>query len=109
MNKDWEKGEDYGKSILSEFEKENLDLLSDELIKVFDYENVDKSSRSQKKDLIQWFLKIGGDQYTYEDLRRDLVSFEKGDKNRKSPLKIEYKVTTARVEGFDDNSSKISQ
>lgn len=41
-----EKGEDCEGYNLGETEKENLDLLADELIQVFDYENMDNSSSS---------------------------------------------------------------
>ena len=55
------------------------------LIQVFDYDNLGKSSYSQKEDLIQRVLQLGRDNYTYEELKRDMLSFENAEKNRKTP------------------------
>ena len=42
--------------MLKEEEKDNIERLSEELIRVFDFENVDKSSTLQKEELLQQVL-----------------------------------------------------
>lgn len=61
-------------------EDKDLDLLSKELIQVFSWDNIDDSSDVQKGELIQKILKLGGDNYLVEDLRRDLLKIEIEDK-----------------------------
>ena len=56
MIKDLEEDEDIKLVVLNEAKKENLELLLEELILVFDYENLGKSSNSQKEDLMQRVL-----------------------------------------------------
>ena len=47
--------------IPNETEKKNLKLLTNELIQVFNFDNIDKRSDLQKEELIQQVLKIGRD------------------------------------------------
>ena len=61
---------------LSESDETSLEQLSDELVQVFCFENIDKSSNAQKEDLIKRFLKLGGKNYTCEDLRKDILKIE---------------------------------
>lgn len=58
---------------------EDLDQLTDELVQVFCFEDIEESSEAQKATLIQRIIKLGGDNYTYDDLRRDLMIVEIGN------------------------------
>ena len=60
-----------------------LEQLSEDLIKVFSYENIDNSTDSQKRNLIQRIIRIGGKDYTAEDLRRDIILIDAEDNARK--------------------------
>ena len=68
---------------LTKSEEDNLDSLSGELIQVFSFENLDKSIVAQKENLIQRVPKLGGDNYTCEDLKRDIINIESDDKDKK--------------------------
>ena len=57
--------EDSDKEINAVDEDENLEQLTKELIHVFSYENLDKSSTAPKESLLKRVLKLGGDDYTY--------------------------------------------
>ena len=48
---------------------------------MFNFENIDKSTEAQREDLIQRVLKLGGDNYTCENLKRDLLNIENEDKD----------------------------
>ena len=72
-------------------EDESLEKLTDELVQVFCFENIDNSTKTQKEELIQRILKLRGKDYTIEDLRRDLVSLEMED-NIKGQFQISEKV-----------------
>jgi hypothetical protein len=63
---------------------EKIERLSEELIWVFDFKNEDNCNISQKEELLQQVLQLGGDNYTFEDLIRDLLSFEEGNKPNKN-------------------------
>ena len=69
MNNDISKNDDLEIFYLDEAEKENLELLTDELIQVLNLDNIDKSSDEQKEELMQRVLKLGGDKYTFEDVQ----------------------------------------
>ena len=56
---------------------------------MFNFENINKSTEAQREDLIQKVLKLGGDNYTCEDLKRDLMNIENEDKDKKEPQIIE--------------------
>ena len=71
----------------SKLEEDSLDLLPNELVQVFSFENIDKSTEAQREELIQRILKLGGNNYTCEDLRRDLLNIEIED-NDKSQSRI---------------------
>ena len=46
LNNDPTKNEDFEMFNLDEVDEENLELLTDELIQVFNFKNIDKSSKS---------------------------------------------------------------
>ena len=71
---------------VSDSEKINLEQLSEELIQVFYFENIDKSTDSQKEELIKKILKLGGKNYTCEDLRNDLLRIEQEDNSARLSL-----------------------
>ena len=48
-------------------------------MQVFSFENINDSSKAQKEELIQRILKLGGNNYTCEDLRRELLTIKKED------------------------------
>ena len=77
---------------LSELEVKNLEQLSEELIKVFDFDNLDNSTSSQKERLIQKIIKLGGEDYTAEDLQRDLIKIQLEDRARKPENQNEEKL-----------------
>lgn len=95
------------KVILDKTKEDNLESLTEELIQVFIFENIDKSSDSQKEDLMQQVLKLGGDNYTYEDLKRDFLIIEGEDKNSKS-LKI-IKDVPIIAQGNDPEESGLKK
>lgn len=43
---------------------------------MFSWDNIDNSLEAQKEELIWKILKLGGDNYTAKDLRRDLLKME---------------------------------
>ena len=45
-----------------------LEQLSEELVQIFNYDNIDNSTVHQKEELIQKIIKLGGKDYTAEDL-----------------------------------------
>ena len=58
---------------------ENLERLTKDLIQVFSLGNLDKSSTNQKKNLLKRVLKLGGEDYSFEDLRKYIMSIEEED------------------------------
>ena len=88
LNEDLESTPEVG---LSEHEANSLEQLSEELIKVFDFDNLDKSTFSQKERLIQKIIKLGGDDYTAEDLQRDMIKIQMEDSARKQDKQNEEK------------------
>ena len=83
LNKDnpwdpaWEDGS------ISKWEESSPNHLIDDLIQVFSFENIDKSTDTQKKELIQRILKLGINNYTCEDLWRDLLKIDYEDNDLK--------------------------
>ena len=71
---------------------ENLEQLTDELVQVFSFQEINNSSEEQKTELIQRIIKLGGSNYTCDDLRRDLISIEAKDKARRLEHSISRKV-----------------
>ena len=63
---------------LNEDDKE-LEKLSEELIKVFNFDSIENTSDTEKEKLIQKIIKIGGKDYTVEYLKRDIIKIEVGD------------------------------
>ena len=59
-----------------------LEQLSEELIRVFSYDNIENSTDTQAETLIQRIIKIGGKDYTVEDHRRDILKIEAEDNTR---------------------------
>ena len=68
-------------------DEEELEQLSEELNRVFNYEDFENSTNSQKEKLIQSIIKLGGKNYTVEDLRRDIIKINEEDKLRKESRK----------------------
>ena len=58
---------------------EDLEQLTDEFVQVFCFKDIDNSTEAQKEELIQRILKLGGNNYSCEDLRRDLLCIEAED------------------------------
>ena len=54
---------------------------------MFNYEDFENSTNSQKEKLIQSIIKLGGKNYTVEDLRRDIIKINEEDKLRKESQK----------------------
>ena len=53
MNNDPTKNEDLEMFNSDEVEKENLEILTNELIQVFNFDSIDKSSDLQKEEIMQ--------------------------------------------------------
>ena len=64
---------------MSDYKDNNLEQLSKELIEVFNFDNLDKSTSSQKEKMVQKVIRLGGDNYTTEDLRRDILKIQMED------------------------------
>ena len=64
---------------LTEDEEARINQLTKELVQVFSPDNLDKTSESQKKELILRVLKLGGENYSSENLRRDLLKIQMED------------------------------
>ena len=56
-----------------------LEQLSEDLIKVFNFDSIENTSDDDKAKLIQKIIKLGGKDYTAEDLRRDIIRIEAED------------------------------
>ena len=50
---------------------------------MFSYDNIENSRDSQKRKLVQRIIKIGGEDYTVEDLGRDILLIEVEDNSQK--------------------------
>lgn len=68
---------------ISKFEVNNLEQLSKELIQVFNFDDLDNSTISQKEELIQRVIKLGGDDYTAEDLQMVIIAIQLEDSEMK--------------------------
>ena len=73
-------------NFLKKEEIDYIEKLSDELSWVFDFNNEDSDNMAQKEELLKKVLQLGGDNYTFIDLRRDLSSIEEEDKFTKNTL-----------------------
>ena len=67
-------------------DKDNLERLSEELIGVSILKIKTTTPYHKKEELLQKVLKLGGDKYTFEGLRRDLLSFEEENKTKKDNM-----------------------
>ena len=76
LNKDLESTMDVA---FPESQDKYLEQLSEELIQVFNYDNIHRSTTSQKEALVQKIIKLGGEDYIAEDLRRDILKIEMED------------------------------
>ena len=56
---------------------------------------------------MQRVLKLGGDNYTYKDLKRDLLLFEDGDKASKTLQREKYKTLAIQID--DPNEENFSK
>ena len=81
---------------ISERKDKKLDQISEELIQVFDFDNLDSSTLSQKEELIQKIIKLGGENYTADDLRKDILIIEMEDRLRKQDTQIGSKIKTCQ-------------
>lgn len=90
---------------LSEESDDNLDQLTDELVQVFSFEDINNSLEDQKEALIQRIIKLGGCNYTCDDLRRDLISIEVEDKAIRQEQSADKKVVVLgkRVDNSIEN------
>ena len=53
------------------------------MIQVFNFDDLDNSTISKKEELIQRIIKLGGDDYTAEDLQRDIIAIQLEDSEMK--------------------------
>ena len=88
-----------------EVDEEELEQLSEELIRVFNYEDIENNSNTEKEKLIQSIIKLGGKNYTVEDLRRDIIKIESEDKMKRMSGKEEKRTK----EDPDRNSTDFDQ
>lgn len=79
--------EDMGQSIetesIEEAENKYIEQLSEELCRVFDSDNDEENNKTQKEELLKKVLQLGGANYTFMDLRRDLQLFDQEDRTTK--------------------------
>jgi hypothetical protein len=108
LDNDAPKNEEMEIIIADKEKKETLERLTDELIQVFNFDNIDNSSDLQKEDLIHQVLKIGGDNYTFEDLRRDILLIKEEDKRNIDLQTIEIEITTGQGDGMELDSTRCS-
>ena len=66
---------------IGESKEVNLDQLIDELVQIFFifFDKIDKTLAAQKEEIIQRILKLGGNNYTCEDLKKDILDIELED------------------------------
>lgn len=87
LNQKEDRNEVLNIDLLKREEIDYIEELSDELNRVVDFHNVDSDNRAQKEELLQKVLQLGGENYTFSDLRRDLSSFDEEHKSSTiSPL-----------------------
>ena len=79
--------EDLGQSIetenIEEAEIKFIEQLSEELCRVFDPDNDEEDNKTLKEELLKKVLQLGGANYTFMDLRRDLQLFDQEDGSTK--------------------------
>ena len=66
---------------IGESKEVNLDQLIDELVQIFFifFDKIDKTLAAHKEEIIQRILKLGGNNYTCEDLKKDILDIELED------------------------------
>ena len=64
---------------IAEKERLKMDQLAEELAQVFYPENIEDSSMARKEELIQKVIQLGGENYSCEDLRRDILKIQRED------------------------------
>lgn len=92
-------------------DNENMEIepLIEELIQVFNPENINDSTTPQKEYLLNKVLKLGGKNYTYDDLRRDILSIEQEDHRQRSILnEIPEEMVAKRINGTDEDHNIIT-
>lgn len=95
--------------LLKKEDNEYIERLSKELCRVFDSENKAEDIQAQKEELLRKVLKLGGENYTFFDLKKDLQSFER-EANPNTQLEIDQIVdepTDKDLALFDQLLSKI--
>ena len=60
-------------------EETKINQLTEDLVQAFCPDNLDKTSEAQKKELVLRILELGGENYTSENLRRDLLNIQMED------------------------------
>ena len=76
LNRDIPDSEERNYDELDKIDMEKIENLTEELIQVFDFNNIDNTSLAQKEELVKKVLQLGGKEYTKEDLRRDILALE---------------------------------
>ena len=79
-------------------DNKELEHLADELNQVFSYDNINNNTVSQKENLIQKIIKLGGNGYTVEDLRKDILRIELEDSLMRKDENVEI-VSKVNKEG----------
>lgn len=64
---------------MSEAKGDKINQLIDELVQAFCPEDCDNTSTTQKEELIPRIIQLGGENYAYEDLRRDIINIQMED------------------------------
>lgn len=93
--------EDVEAQYLDVGEHEDLNLLTEELIQVFNYDNNDECNEEQKEELMKRVLKLGGENYTFEDLRRDILLIEEEDQPKHTPQNLSKKTSSDQNKGAE--------
>ena len=90
-------------------ENEDLEHLTKDLIQVFSPDNINESSIVQKENLLKRVLKLGGEEYSFEDLRRDIMSIELEDsKQRLKSNVISEEMNTKFISSIAEDQPNIS-
>ena len=96
-----------GEGSISKIEEDRLNLLTEQLVQVFSEENIEESTDAQKEELIKELLILGGNNYTYEDLRKDLLKIENEDNNQRQSQIKEQDEQQKQKEKDDSNTSIV--
>lgn len=88
LNKDLDSTSEAGATEVKDY---GLEDLSKELIQIFDFDNLERSTTSQKEKLVQKVIKLGGEGYTAEDLKRDILNIQLEENDRRQDKQMESK------------------